>query len=354
LNNNIIVPLLFLSLLGCSQHNSTLEKSESRPVGIVVSVESHATQEGIQILQQGGNAIDAAVAVGFALAVTYPAAGNLGGGGFMVLRLNDGVKTTIDYREKAPAKASRDMFLDTEGNHLTELSQEGYLSAGVPGSVAGLLYSLEHYGTMSVSVILSPSYNLAINGFIVDSSFAASLYDNRISLGKYPSTVEIFFKDSISTYQEGDIFRQQDLANTIKRIINDGKAGFYDGLTAELFEAAMNRYGGIISKDDLLSYEAIERKPIIGHFRGYEIISMPPPSSGGIVLTELLNILEGFDIPSIAPFSESYIKTYVEASKYAFADRAEYLGDPDFYPVPINALISKKYARTIDDVFLVY
>lgn len=346
LKHKLIGLIIVISFSGCSSRKPSLY-GDSQSSGIVVSVDKYATEVGKKILEDGGNAIDASVGVGFALAVTYPRAGNLGGGGFMVLRLKDGSNTSIDYREKAPQKASRNMYLDSDGNHLTHLSEEGYLSVGVPGSVAGMLYALEKYGTMSIEQVLMPSFKLAIEGFRVDSNFAASLNEKKDLFSKYPSTADIFLKDSLSTYDEGDIFKQPDLAATIDRIIKQGHAGFYSGSTAELFVSTMYKYGGLITEEDLLSYEPIEREPLIGNYRGYDIISMPPPSSGGVVLIELLNILEEFDLYSTIPLTNAYLKLYVEASKFAFADRAEYLGDTDFYPVPVNALISKEYARSI-------
>ena len=346
LKHQIMCLIIVIAISGCSSQKHSLYV-ESQSFGIVVSFDKYATEVGKKILEDGGNAIDASVGVGFALAVTHPGAGNLGGGGFMVLRLKDGSRTSIDYREKAPQKASRDMYLDSKGNHLTHLSQEGYLSVGVPGSVAGMLFALEKYGTMSIEQVLKPSYKLAIEGFRVDARFSTLLTFFKDELSKYPSTADIFLKDSLTAYEEGDIFRQPDLAATIDRIIKQGNAGFYSGRTAELFDSTMKKYGGLITKEDLMSYKPVEREPIIGNYRGYDIISMPPSSSGGVILIELLNILEEFDLSSTEPLDLAYLKLYVEASKFAFADRAEYLGDMDFYPVPINKLISKEYARTI-------
>lgn len=346
LKHQIMCLIIVIAISGCSSQKHSLYV-ESQSFGIVVSFDKYATEVGKKILEDGGNAIDASVGVGFALAVTHPGAGNLGGGGFMVLRLKDGSRTSIDYREKAPQKASRDMYLDSKGNHLTHLSQEGYLSVGVPGSVAGMLFALEKYGTMSIEQVLKPSYKLAIEGFRVDARFSTLLTFFKDELSKYPSTADIFLKDSLTAYEEGDIFRQPDLAATIDRIIKQGNAGFYSGRTAELFVSTMKKYGGLITKEDLMSYKPVEREPIIGNYRGYDIISMPPSSSGGVILIELLNILEEFDLSSTEPLDLAYLKLYVEASKFAFADRAEYLGDMDFYPVPINKLISKEYARTI-------
>ena len=342
----IQITAVFLIIGSCSYENSAKNNTSEKPVGIVVSVEKYATEIGGQILKDGGNAVDAAVAVGFALAVTNPRAGNIGGGGFMVLRLSDGTKTTIDYREKAPLASSRDMYLDSFGEPIEELSQEGYLSVGVPGSVAGMLYALNKYGTLPISQILHPAYLLAKNGIIVDSLLANSIQEKMELFLKYPSSAKIFLKDSIP-YEIGDTLYQTDLAGTLERIINNGVKVFYDGVTADYFESTMQKYGGIITKEDLLKYNPVERKPIIGNYRGFDIISMPPPSSGGIVMLETLNILENFDISGMESNSLSFINHFAEAAKYAFADRATYLGDTDYYNVPVTALISKEYALSL-------
>ncbi|MCH8273018.1 MAG: gamma-glutamyltransferase, partial [Candidatus Marinimicrobia bacterium] len=307
MKHQIMCLIIVIAISGCSSQKHSLYV-ESQSFGIVVSFDKYATEVGKKILEDGGNAIDASVGVGFALAVTHPGAGNLGGGGFMVLRLKDGSRTSIDYREKAPQKASRDMYLDSKGNHLTHLSQEGYLSVGVPGSVAGMLFALEKYGTMSIEQVLKPSYKLAIEGFRVDARFSTLLTFFKDELSKYPSTADIFLKDSLTAYEEGDIFRQPDLAATIDRIIKQGNAGFYSGRTAELFVSTMKKYGGLITKEDLMSYKPVEREPIIGNYRGYDIISMPPSSSGGVILIELLNILEDFDLSSTEPLYIAYLK----------------------------------------------
>ena len=342
----ILISSVLIIAGGCASEQPSIKNISDKPVGIVVSIEKYATEIGGQILRDGGNAIDAAVAVGFALSVTNPRAGNIGGGGFMVLRLSDGTKTTIDYREKAPLASTRNMYLDSSGKHIVDLSQEGYLSVGVPGSVAGMLYALDKYGTFPISKVLQPAIFLAKNGIVVDSLLAISIEEKMELFLKYPPTAEIFLKESLP-YEVGDTLYQLDLAETLERIKVDGVRGFYEGLTAEYFESTMQKYGGIITKEDLINYQAVERKPVIGTYRGYDIISMPPPSSGGIVMLEILNILENFDFSVMERNSLPFIIYFAEAAKYAFADRATYLGDMDYYHVPMTVLTSKEYASSL-------
>ncbi len=314
--------------------------------GMVVSASNIASKVGIEILKKGGNAVDASVAVGFALAVTYPFAGNIGGGGFMVIHLKDGKNTTIDYREKAPLKASRNMFLDKNGNFDPKLSQEGATSAGVPGSVAGMIYALEKYGTMKLSEVIQPAIDLAENGFPIDFSTANSFKEYLNDFKKYPSSIKIFSKDG-EPYQKGDIFKQQDLASTLKEIQKYGSDGFYKGKIAELLVNQIKSLNGYISSDDLKKYQPVERKPITGTYRGYKIISMPPSSSGGIALVELLNILENYNFKLEDWGSSDYLHYLVEAMEFVYADRTKFLGDTDFYPVPETGLLSKAYAKNI-------
>jgi gamma-glutamyltranspeptidase/glutathione hydrolase len=283
------------------------------------------------------------VGVGFALAVTFPGAGNIGGGGFMVIRMADGRTSTIDYREKAPGAATQNMFLDEKGNFVPQKSQDGYLSCGVPGSVAGLLHALEKFGSMSRQNVMQPAVNLASRGFRLNHEFTDELKGEMSQLLKYPSTQKIFTKNG-KPLEEGSLFAQSDLARTLQRIQKLGKDGFYKGRTADLIVAEMKRGGGLISREDLLSYQAVDRPPIRGTYRGYEIISMGPPSSGGMVLMEMLNLLEPYPIGSYGFGSSKTIALMTEAMKIAYADRAEFMGDADFYPVPIARLISKEYA----------
>jgi gamma-glutamyltranspeptidase/glutathione hydrolase len=314
--------------------------------GMVVSSDSIATKVGVEILKKGGNAVDAAVAVGFALAVTYPQAGNIGGGGFMVIRMANGETVTIDYREKAPLKAHRDMFLDENRNFVPERSQIGHLSVGVPGSVAGLLLALEKYGTMSRKEVLNPAIKLAEKGFIVNEGLANAFKNAFEHFKKFPSTMKYFSKDG-EPYKAGDRLIQKDLAKVLKLIRDKGRDGFYKGKVADLIVAEMKRGGGLITYEDLENYQPVIRKPVVGNYRGYEIISMGPPSSGGVCLIELLNILENFDLKKYG-FGSSYTIHYlIEAMRRVYADRAEYLGDPDFVQIPLEKLLSKEYARSL-------
>lgn len=311
---------------------------------MVVTAQELATKVGLQILKKGGNAVDAAVAVGFALAVTYPAAGNLGGGGYMVIYHKDGTSTAIDYREKAPLRAFRDMYLDSLGNHVPKLSEDGVTSSGVPGSVAGLIYALEHYGTMKLAEVIQPAINLALDGFSLSYSDARIINSNLDNFKKYESSKKIFLKDG-EPYQEGEIFKQKDLAKTLQLIKKFGKDGFYKGETAKLIVEQMTRDGGYMTLEDLEKYNAVERKPLRGTYRGYEIVSMPPSSSGGIALIQMLNILENADLNGLGFGSSKYYHYLVEAMRRVYADRSKYLGDPDFYKVPTDHLISKEYGR---------
>jgi gamma-glutamyltranspeptidase/glutathione hydrolase len=326
-----------------------------RPVrakhGMVVSADAYASNVGVQILKKGGNAVDAAVAVGFALAVTFPGAGNIGGGGFMVIRMADGRTTTIDYREKAPAAANSTMFLDEKGNFVPSRSQDGYLASGVPGSVAGMLRALDLFGKLSRKTVLQPAIDFASRGIRLSHEFTDELKADMRDILKHPSSTKAFTKGG-KPYEEGDLFIQKDLAKTLQRIQNKGKDGFYRGTTADLIVAEMKRGGGLITREDLAAYEAIERPPIRGTYRGYEIVSMGPPSSGGLVLVEMLNLLEPYDIARSGFGSSKTIGLMTEAMKLAYADRAEFMGDADFYPVPVDRLISKDYAaerRTLLD-----
>lgn len=342
---------IFLLLWSITLSTSGLVRAEAPdPVrsknGMVVSASTLASKVGIQILKKGGNAVDAAVAVGFALAVTYPSAGNIGGGGFMVIHLKDGRNVTIDYREKAPRNSTSEMYYNEKGNVDAEKIQKGVLSAGVPGSVAGLIYALEKYGTMKLEDVIQPAINLAEDGFPLEYRLAQSIQSSLGDFKKYESSMKIFSQNGLP-YLEGDIFKQYDLASTLKQIKEKGKDGFYKGKVAELIVEQCKKLGGIISKDDLENYQPVERQPILGSYKGYEIVSMGPPSAGGIGLIQLLNILENFRFTKNEWGSSKYIHTLVEAMKFVFADRSVHLGDEDFYPVPKEWLISKNYAREL-------
>lgn len=314
--------------------------------GMVVSASELASKVGIEILKKGGNAVDASVAVGFALAVTYPAAGNIGGGGFMVIRLNDGTATTIDYREKAPASAHPDIYIDESGNPLPEKSAEGVTSAGVPGSVAGMIYALEKYGTMNLSDVIQPAIELASNGFELDYRMAESFNSYLETFRKYPSSFKVFSKNG-EPFEAGDLFIQKDLAKTLSIIKQKGRDGFYKGEIAELIVKQMKEMDGWITREDLANYEPVERNPVTGTYRGYDIISMGPPSAGGVLLIQVLNILENMSFERKDWGSSHYIHYFVEALKYAYADRSKHIGDPDFYKVPQEKLVSKDYAKKI-------
>jgi gamma-glutamyltranspeptidase/glutathione hydrolase len=314
--------------------------------GMVVGTEQMATEAGIRILQQGGNAVDAAVATGFALAVTYPRAGNLGGGGFMLIHLaQDNRQVFIDYRETAPAAASRDMFRLDNGETDYQRAYFSHQSAGVPGTVAGLLYALDNYGSMSRKQVLAPAIALAEQGVPVSFSIAYEFEARGQRLRQNPEALRLYFKPDGSTYQIGDIWRQPDLAWTLRQIADKGKAGFYQGEVAARIVAEMEAGNGLITRQDLAGFYALERSPIRGSFREFEIVSAPPPSSGGIHILQILNVLENEDLAGLGHNSAAYLHLLAESMKLAYADRSEYLGDPDYVNVPVEALIDKAYAK---------
>ena len=318
--------------------------------GIVASTNEVASQVGVEIMKRGGNAVDAAIAVAFALAVTHPAAGNLGGGGFMMIRLKDGRTTAIDYREMAPGAAHRNIYLDKNGNLIEGEggSLVGYRAAGVPGTVRGMELALKKYGSGKLpwSQLVEPARQLAGRGFTVTHELARSLYGNREYLEKYAETKRIYLKSG-KFYEEGELFRQPELAATFARLQRFGPNEFYEGETAQLIVADIKRNHGLMTMEDLRGYVAKERTPVRGNYRGYEIISMPPPSSGGAVLIQMLNILEGFDLQKLEASSSDRYHLMAEAMRRAFADRAEYMGDTDFVKVPVPGLIDKAYAATL-------
>jgi len=318
--------------------------------GVVASTNEVASQVGVDIMKRGGNAVDAAIAVAFALAVTHPAAGNLGGGGFMMIRLKDGRSTAIDYREMAPAAATRNIYLDKNGNVISGEggSIEGYRAAGVPGTVRGMELALKKYGSgkLTWTQLIEPARRLAANGFTVTNSLARGLRSSRDYLSKYPETKRIYLNNG-KFYNEGDTFVQPDLAATFVRLQQRGPNEFYEGQTAQLIVDDLKQHQGLITMEDMRGYVAKEREPLRGNYRGYEIISMPPPSSGGAVLIEMLNILEGYDFTKIDWASSERYHLTTEAMRRAFADRAEYMGDTDFVKVPIAGLIDKKYAAQL-------
>ena len=316
------------------------------PNGMVVSASAIASEAGAQVLAAGGNAVDAAVATGFALAVTYPTAGNIGGGGFMVIRLPDGRATTVDFREKAPALATPEMFTDANGAYSATKHHRSHLSVGVPGTVAGFSLAQKKYGVLPWKQLVEPAVKLAGNGFVVPTGLAASLSGAVARLKAYPATVAAYSRNG-TPYAAGERMTLPDLAQTLSRIRDDGRDGFYKGQTATLIVAEMQRGGGVISARDLMNYEAKERAPVKGTFNGYEMISMAPPSSGGVAMVEMLNILEGFDLKAAGHNSPRYIHLLTESMRRAFLDRARFLGDPDFVQMPLARLTSKSYAADL-------
>ena len=313
--------------------------------GLVTSRSTLASEVGVEIMKQGGNAVDASVATAFALAVTYPSAGNIGGGGFAVIRLPNGEVVALDHREKAPASAHRDMFLDLNGKVVEGLSTASHKAAGVPGSVDGLLVMLERYGTMDRKQVIEPAIKLAKEGFPLTHDLARQFKRRLPSMEAYPASVEVFTNDDGEHYEPGDIWKQPDLAATLQRIADKGRDGFYKGKTAELIVAEMERGGGDITAQDLEDYHSVWREPTKGTYRGYEIYGMPPPSSGGVLVQQILNMLEPYDLGELGWGNSETIHLMVEAERRAYADRAEYLGDPDFVEMPVKQLMDKEYAK---------
>lgn len=317
--------------------------------GIVSSRDELSTKIGLKILADGGNAIDAAVAVGFAMAVTTPQAGNLGGGGFMLVHHAETNTTiSIDYREKAPLSATRDMYLDADGNVDSSKSRYSRMGAGVPGTVAGLAMALEKYGTLSLAEAIQPAIDLAANGFPVDYDLFTSLKSGKEKIQEFsPEAYSIYFHDDGRPYYPGEILKVPTLAKTLQAIADEGPDAFYEGSIADLIVADMEAHDGLITKKDLSIYEPALREPIMGEYKGYEIASMPPPSSGGIHIVQMLNILEPLNIADYGHNSAKTLHLMAESMKYAYADRSKHLGDTDFSPVPVEWLISKDYAKTI-------
>lgn len=344
---------LLVFLIGVLFVVHPIEAGGSRPTvkskhGMVVSSHYLASEAGIAVLKKGGNAVDAAIATGLALAVVHPAAGNIGGGGFMIVYKNDGTVTAFDFREKAPAAAHARMYMDADGNYVKDLNHEGYLSVGVPGTVAGFDLALKKFGTRSWKDLTAPAVRLAEEGFPLSWSMADDFKALRDDFLRYPASAKVFLKKDTILYEPGTVWKQPDLAKTLKRIQRNGRAGFYQGETAKLLALDMKRNGGLITEADLAAYEAKERTPVRGTYRGYEVISMAPPSSGGVAVIEMLNILEGFDLHSYGHNSAQYIHVLTEAMRFAYADRARHLGDPEFNPdIPVAMLTSKEYAENL-------
>jgi len=313
--------------------------------GVVVSTDSLATAAGIEILDAGGNAVDAAIAVHFALAAVNPEAGNIGGGGFIIVRLADDTRAALDFRERAPGAATTDMYVDADGKVTTE-SWTGHLAAGVPGSVAGMKAAYDRFATLPWARLLEPSIRLARDGFVVSDYFHRSVARSAERMAVFPSSAAVFLPDGKAP-AAGSVFRQPDLARSLQAIADVGPDAFYRGWIADSVAAEMRRGGGLITTDDMAAYEARWRSPIEVDYRGYEIISMPPPSSGGITMAQILNIVEGFELGEMGWHSADAIHVAVEAMRRAYADRNYYLGDPDFVDIPVARLLNQTYADSL-------
>lgn len=342
--------LISRDLAVCTQETPPWRDPVRAKHGIVASTQKLASEVGANVMRRGGNAVDASVAVALALAVVYPEAGNIGGGGFMLIRLKDGRVTAIDYREKAPAVAARNMYIGPNGVAIVGegSSTVGYRASGVPGTVAGLEFALKHYGSgkFTWAQLVEPARRLAAEGFIVPYSLARSLRRHRARLELYPDTRRIYLRDG-RFYEEGETFRQPELATTLARLQRHGPREFYEGETAHLIASEMKKHGGLLTMDDLRRYTVNEREPLRGTYRGHEIITMPPPSAGGVALLEMLNILEGFDLAGFGQSSSGKYHLLAETMRRAYADRATYIGDPDFVKVPVANLLDKSYAARI-------
>jgi gamma-glutamyltranspeptidase/glutathione hydrolase len=340
--------LLWLLTLTLSQLVLAANGPQYASQGMVVSQNALASEAGAQVLREGGNAIDAAVATAFALAVTHPTAGNIGGGGFLIHRPAKGDAQTYDFREKAPAAAHPEMWLDEAGNYDYEKHHSSHLAVGVPGTVAGLYLAWQDGGTLPWARLVAPAIALARDGFTVTHGLARSLNTTGMRrFEPYPASVAQFTKDG-TPYEAGDRLVQRDLAATLQRIAEAGPKGFYEGETADLLVKEMAANGGIITHDDLKAYEAVRRAPILGSYRGYEIIGMPPPSSGGVTMVQMLNVLEGYDLSASGFGSARTLHLMTEAMRRGYANRARYLGDPDFNPdMPLLELLSKDYANLL-------
>lgn len=345
-----LISFLFFSCSGSRSVQSpvvnaygyTIQKKATGTNGAVVSAHPLASEIGIAVMKQGGNAVDAAIATQLALAVVYPSAGNIGGGGFTVIHLSNGHIITIDYREKAPGKAHRNMYLDSQGRAQTALSQNGHLAAGVPGTVAGLFQCMK-YARLPFEKLIQPAIDLAGKGFVITAAEAVSLNHAKDAFVKYNTVIPVFVKSQ--PWKAGDTLVQEDLANTLKRIRDHGRKGFYEGETARLIVEEMQRARGIISYQDLQQYEARERPPVLFNYKGYTIITMPLPGSGGILLPQMMHMIEDYPVKQYGFQSVQAVQLMTEIERRAYADRAKFLGDADFYKVPVKELTSKEYAR---------
>lgn len=340
LKNPVLSGIVALALCANALAGSVMRPTHA-PNAMVVSVQPDASEAGVEIMKAGGNAVDAAVAVGFALAVTHPEAGNIGGGGFMLFRRPNGEVHFLDYREKAPSKATADMYLDKNGDVVKDMSTVGYAAIAVPSSVAGLAYAEKHWGKLTLKQVMQPAIRLARDGFVLDYATAKDLEDENLS--KFPESRRIFQRNG-NFYHQGDVFKQPELARTLERITKNPD-DFYHGAMAREMAAAIEKGGGLMTAQDLAAYDVKERQPIRGTYRSYDIISAPPPSSGGVALVEILNILEGYDLGKLGDRSGASIHLTAEAFQRAFFDRTEFMGDPDFAKIPVAQLIDKRYAE---------
>lgn len=341
----IIIFFLLFSIKGFAQIDRINFKSNKKVIaknGAVSSAHPLASMVGVEILKKGGNAVDAAIATQWALAVVYPGAGNIGGGGFMVATLKNQQPIALDYRETAPAAAFRDMYLDEKGNAISDKSLNGHLSSGVPGTVAGLFAS-HKYAKLPMKTLIEPAIELAKKGFALTKAEAALLNRAKADFEKYNTVKPVFVKDT--PWKEGDLLVQKDLANTLLRILENGQDGFYDGITADLIVAEMKRGHGIMTKEDLKNYKAKFRKLIVFNYRGYEIVGMPMPSSGGLLLNQMLKMIEPFNISKMGFQTVASVQLMIEAERRAYADRAKYMGDADFAKVPVDELRSPTYLK---------
>ena len=337
---------IFFTVLTLALQGARLFAAPFKPAradkAMVVSVHPLASRAGIDVMRAGGNAIDAAVATGFALAVVHPQAGNIGGGGFMLVRMANGTTHFLDYREEAPAAATRDMYLDTQGEVIKNASTVGYKAIAVPGSVAGMVYAQQHWGKLKLAQVMQPAIELARNGFALSQEDAQDLHEKHLS--EFPASKKLFQRDG-DFYKPDEIFKQPELARTLERIAADPQS-FYHGALAKELAATIQKGGGLVSEKDLGAYEVKEREVVRGTYRGYEVIGAPPPSSGGVALIEALNILEGYDLAQLGNRSASSIHLTTEAFRRAMYDRADFMGDPDFAKVPVAPLIDKKYGAS--------
>lgn len=342
--NRLIPLLLAVTLVTCTtiKQRRAVKTQVSSDSAMVVSAHPLASAIGIRTLQRGGNAVDAAIATQFALAVVYPSAGNIGGGGFMVYRTKDGAVTTLDYREKAPGRSHINMFLDAQGNVIENLSIKSHLASGVPGTIAGLAEAHKRYGKLSWPELVQPAIDLALQGFTLTESEAGGLNHIQQALQKNNTIIPQFL---IGDWNAGDSIRFVDLGRTLERIRDHGADGFYTGKTADDIVAEMNRGNGLISHEDLKAYQPIWRDPVVGTYKGYKVISMAPPSSGGIALLQLLNMVEPFDVAQLGHNTAASIHLFTEAQRRVYADRASHLGDPGYYRVPVEQLIDKTYCN---------